>query len=202
MLQHHNRRTYHTRQPDRFKLAFYTDLVQWHNSTRTENPWNSLMEGTRGLRKRQGGQILPVLEIAKDVEPRILSLVMTDLKTKRITGLKKEAFKELLWTAGIPFQYCCRRSYATWDILLPMVKQAARTAATNIMTKNFHLQPEYMGTLRVRVTICNVPAFLTGEVPASFLSAYGRVANDGYCRPHCWNCKQLGHIVKFCPQKE
>ena len=21
-------------------------------------------------------------------------------------------------------------------------------------------------------------------------------------RPHCWSCKQLGHIAKFCPQKE
>ena len=43
------------------------------------------------------------------------------------------------------------------------------------MTKFFRLQPEYLGTRRIRVTICNVPAFLTGEVLAAFLSSYGNV---------------------------
>ena len=32
-----------------------------------------------------------------------------------------------------------------------------------------------MGTRRIPVTVCNVPAFITGEVLASFHSAYGRV---------------------------
>ena len=118
---------------------------------------------------------MPIPEIAKNVEPRIVSLVVTDLKTKSVTGLKKEAFEGLLRTADIPCQYFCRRSFATWDILLPTVEQAARTATTNITTKHFRLQPEYMGTRRVRVTICNVPAFLTGEVLASYLSKYRRV---------------------------
>ena len=40
------------------------------------------------------------------------------------------------------------------------------------MTKFFRLQPEYLGTRRIRVTI---PAFLTGEVLAAFLSSYGNV---------------------------
>ncbi len=48
-------------------------------------------------------------------------------------------------------------------------------AANNITTKFFRLQPEYLGTRRVRVTVCNVPAYITGEVLASFLSAFGRV---------------------------
>ena len=43
------------------------------------------------------------------------------------------------------------------------------------MTKNFRLQPEYKGTRRLRVTICNVPAHLTGEVFASYLGAFGEV---------------------------
>ena len=119
-------------------------------------------------------EILPIPEIAKDLETRILSLVVTDLKTKRVTGLKKKAFEKLIRTAGIPYQYFCR-SFATLDILLPTVEQAARTAATNNKTKHFHLQPEYMGTRRVRVTMCNVPAFLMGDVLASYLSKYGRV---------------------------
>ena len=192
----------------------------------------------------KGNEILPIPEIAKNIELRILSLVVTDLKTKRVTGLKKEAFKELQ-TAGIPYQYFSRRNYVTWDILLPTVEQVARTATTNIMTKYFHLQLENMGTRRFRVTICNVLVFLTGEVLASFQSAYGRVEEVFQLRSangtafgdytfkicltregfqaipesiiswdkqmmvivedrtlHCWNCKQFGHIDKFCPQKE
>ena len=128
---------------------------------------------------------------------------------------------------------------------MPIEEQAARVAANNIATKFFRLQPEYIGTRRIRITVCNVPAFITGEVLASFLSAYGRVkevnllrcsagtANRDYmfrlCLtregfqaipevitsrdrqmivevegrwPRCWSCKQLGHIVKFCPQKK
>ena len=77
--------------------------------------------------------------------------------------------------AGIPCQYFCRTSFTTWDVLLPTEEQAAKAAATNIMTKNLRLQPEYKGTCRLRVTICNVPAYTTGEVLASYLSAFGKV---------------------------
>ena len=43
------------------------------------------------------------------------------------------------------------------------------------MTKHFRLQPEYKGTRRLGVTICNVPAHITGEVLSAYLSAYGQV---------------------------
>ena len=99
----------------------------------------------------------------------------TDLKTRRLVGLKKENFEDLLRTSGVPCQYFCRRSFATWDVLMPTEEQATRVAANNIVTKFFRLQPEYMGTHRIRVTVCNVLAFITGEVLGSFLSAYGRV---------------------------
>ena len=155
---------------------------------------------------------------------------MTDIKTRRLVGLKKEGFEELLRKAGFPCQYFCRRSFA-------------KGAASNITTKFFRLQVEYMGTRRIRVTVCNVPAFIPGEVLASFLSAYGCVeeiillrstAGTAYkdytfrlcltrkgfqaipetiisrerqmmveCRrPRCWGCKRLSHFAKFCPQKD
>ena len=53
-------------------------------------------------------------------------------------------------------------------------EQVARVAANNIATKFFQLQLEYMGPRRIRVTVCNIPAFIAGEVLAFFLSAYGR----------------------------
>ena len=102
----------------------------------------------------KGNEILPIPEIAEKLTPRILSLVISDLKTKRLVGLKKETFE---------------------DVLLPTEEQAAKAAANNIITKHFRLQPEYKGTRRLRVTVCNVPAYITEEVLAAYLSAYGKV---------------------------
>ena len=123
----------------------------------------------------KGNEILPISEIVQKMEPRILSLVISDLKTKRLVGLKKETFEEVLRKAGIPCQYFCRKSFATWDVLLPTEEQAAKAAANNITTKHFRLQPEYRGTRRLRVTVCNVPAVITGECLAAYLNAYGQV---------------------------
>ena len=123
----------------------------------------------------KGNEILPIPELEKKLTPRILSLVVSDLKAKRLVGLKKETFEELLRKAGIPCQYFCRKSFATWDVLLPTEDQAAKLAANNITTRCFRLQPEYRGTRRLNVTICNVLASFTGEVFAAYLSSYGQV---------------------------
>ena len=106
----------------------------------------------------QGNVILPIPEISKALEPQILSLVVTNLKTNKLIGLKKDTFEEILLTASIPCQYFCRCSFATWDVLLPTEEQTAKIAGSNIMTKFFQLQPQYMGTRRVRVTVYNVLA--------------------------------------------
>ena len=123
----------------------------------------------------KGNEILPIPEIAEKITPRVLSLVVSDLKTKRFVGLNKDSFEELLRKSGIPCQYFCRKSFATWDVLLPTEQQAAKTAEKDIITKHFRLQPEYQGTRRLRVTVCNVPAIITGEVLAAYLSAFGQV---------------------------
>ena len=98
----------------------------------------------------KGNEILPIPEIIEKPEPRILSLVVSNLKTRRLVELKKEAFEDLLRKAGVPCQYFCRRSFATWDVLLPTQEQATKAATTTIMTKFFRLQPEYMGTRRLQ----------------------------------------------------
>ena len=123
----------------------------------------------------KGNEILPIPEILQKLEPRIVSWVVTDLKSRQLVGLKKEWFEDLIRKAGVPCQCFCRNSFATWDVLLPCREQAAMVASGNITTKFFRLQPKYLGTRRIRVTVCNVPAFITGEVLAAFLSACGRV---------------------------
>ena len=85
----------------------------------------------------KGNEILHIPEIVQKLEPRILSLVVTDLKTRRLVGLKKEGFEDLLKKSGVPCQYFCHRRFATWVVLLPSKEQAAKVASNNITTKFF-----------------------------------------------------------------
>ena len=151
---------------------------------KSPTPWKGQQKGPADYERDRvekyakyfkGNEILPIPELVEKLTPRILSLVVSDLKTKKLVGLKRETFEELLKKAGIPCQYFCRKSFATWDVLLPTEDQAAKLAANNVTTKYFRLQPEYRGTRRLRVTICNVPAHITGEVLAAYLSSYGQV---------------------------
>ena len=121
------------------------------------------------------GEILPIPELVEAVEPKTLSFVVTDIKTKRLAGIKKETFEDLLKTANIPGKYFCRRSFATWDVLLPSEEAAKKLAGGNITTRFFRLQPEYRGKRRIRVTVCNVSMQLSGDVLAAYLSIYGGV---------------------------
>ena len=40
----------------------------------------------------QGNRILPIPELVHEVQPKIISYVVTDLKTKRLAGIKKDTF--------------------------------------------------------------------------------------------------------------
>ena len=192
----------------------------------------------------QGNRILPIPELVQEVQPKIISFVVTDLKTKRLAGIKKDTFEGLLKAADIPAKYYCRRSFATWDVLLPSEDLAAKLAGENVISKYFRLQPEYMGRRKIRITVCNVPIQLNEEVLAAYLVKHGEIeditkaksvngtAHGDYIftmcldrggftsiphiieyehqimtvvvegrKPQCWNCKQLGHFSKSCPQK-
>ena len=96
----------------------------------------------------QGNIVLLIPEISEALDPHIIP---------GITGL-----------------YFCQRRFATWD-MMPVTKElVAKLAESCITTKFFQLQPEYMGTRCIRVTVRNVPANLPGVVVAPFLSANGR----------------------------
>ena len=125
----------------------------------------------------QGNRILPIPKLVHEVQPKIISFVVTDLKMRRLAGIKKDTFEDLLKAAGIPAKYYCRRSFATWDVLLPSEDLAAKLAGDSITSKYFRLQPEYMGKQRIKITICNVPIQLNEEVLAAFLTIYGDIEN-------------------------
>ena len=124
-----------------------------------------------------GNRIFPIPELVEQVKPKTISFVITDLKTQRLAGIKKETFEGLLKGAGIPAKYYCRRSFATWDVLLPSQELAAKLAGESINSKFFRLQPEYMGRRRIRITVCNVPIELNEEVLAAYLCEYGDIEN-------------------------
>ena len=69
---------------------------------------------------------------------------------------------------GIPGRYFCRRSFATWDVLLPSEDLAKRLTG-NITAKLFWLQPECRDQRRIKVTVCNVSMQLNGDVLAAYL---------------------------------
>ena len=123
----------------------------------------------------QENRILPIPELVQEVQPKIISYIVTDLKTKRLAGIKKDTFEGLLKAADIPAKYYCRRSFATWDVLLPSEDLAAKLAGENIISKYFRQQPEYMGRRKIRITVCNVPIQLNEEVLAAYLIKHGEV---------------------------
>ena len=62
----------------------------------------------------KGMEILSILELVAETEQRLFH-VITDIRTKRLAGIKRE---KLLKSAGILCQYFCWQSFTTWDVWL------------------------------------------------------------------------------------
>ena len=146
------------------------------------------------------------------MDPKPLSCVISDLRTRRLAELKKETFVELLEIAGVPCRYFCRRSFVTWDVLLPSEDLAKKLAENTVTTRFFRLQPEYKDFRRIRLTVCNVPIGLNGNAFAAFLSDYGDVeevllarsaagtAHGDYILNMCLNregFQAISHIIAY-----
>ena len=139
---------------------------------------SQLQKRKKSPKDYENDRVTKYAEYFKNNERRLslrLSFIGTDLRTRRLAGLKKEVFEELLKTAGIPGKYFFRRSFATWDVLLPTEDIAKKLATSNITTKYYRLQPEYRGQRRIKITVCNVSMELNGDVIATYLSSYGGV---------------------------
>ena len=120
-------------------------------------------------------KILPTPELVEVVEPKTLSYIVTDLRTRRLAGIKKRNVRRTTKIAAIPGRDFCCRSFATWDFLLPSKELAEKLAGSNVSSRFFRLQPEYKGKRRIKVTVYNVPLQLNGDVLIAYLSRYGSV---------------------------
>ena len=74
-------------------------------------------------------------ELVQEVQPGVISFVVTDLRAGRLAGLGREAFEGLLKAAGIPAKYYCRCSFTTWDVLLPSEELAVGLAGSSITSE-------------------------------------------------------------------
>lgn len=75
----------------------------------------------------------------------------------------------------MPANYICRRSYATWDVLLPSPEDAIRLAKADHRGKRIRLQSEYLNKRRTNVTMLNVSVFMEARQVGAILSQYGDV---------------------------
>ena len=139
------------------------------------SPQNHVGNGEKYAQCFQGGRVLSISELVQEVQPKVASFVVTDLKTRRLVGLGVETFEELLKAAGIPAKYYCRRSFATCDVLLPSEELSVGLAGDGITSEHFRLQPECLGQRGVKITVCSVPMQMNGEVLAAFLYEHGKV---------------------------
>lgn len=81
----------------------------------------------------------------------------TDIKSRKLTGVNREAMEEALESLNIRAKVLARRSNAMWDILLS-TEDAEKSLANNILTtKSVGLHSEYMGTRKTKVTLLGVP---------------------------------------------
>ena len=151
-------------------------LISWSvQNMKKKSPEDYAKDRIKYAQYFQGNKILSISELVEAVQPKMISFIVTDMKTRRLTGFKKDTFEELSKAAGIPAGYFCRRSFATWDVLLPSEELATRLVRSNISSKHFRLQPEYKVQRIIKVTVCNVPIQLNGDVLAAYISEYGGV---------------------------
>ena len=148
----------------------------WHNPPPTSPEDYRKDRVDKYAQYLKGNRILPIPELVEAVQPNNLSFIITDIKTRRLAGIKKKnTFEEWLKTERILAKCFCRCSFATWDVQPPSEEQAVKLAGGNINSKFFLVQPEYLGRRQIKVTACNVQMQINGKVFAAFLSEYGEV---------------------------
>ena len=75
-----------------------------------ENKFNNLVEGNK---------IKTLPQAAEELEPQILSYITTEVASRKLVGLRRERVLGILTANRIPAEHISRRSFGTWDVLLP-----------------------------------------------------------------------------------
>ena len=78
--------------------------LSWAAQTHKQSPEDSVKYRVKYAHYFQGNRILLIPELIRG-GAKIPVFIITDIKTRRLAGIKKETFEKLLMAAGIPAKY-------------------------------------------------------------------------------------------------
>ena len=116
----------------------------------------------------QSNHILPIPELVVAVEPKTLSFIILELRTRRLAGLK-ETFEELLTFAGIPCRQFCQCIFTTWGVLLSSEELVAIIFQQNTSGFNQNIKEKDRLKWPYATSHCN-------EMETSLLSTWAHMA--------------------------
>lgn len=120
-------------------------------------------------------EFLTIEEAFMAVKKKTVSLLTSDIKSRKLIGVSRETMEEVLKVLQISPKVLARRSNAMWDILLPTEQDAKQIAGNILTTKNLRLQTEYMDTRRTRITVHGVPVDVSTDRMGAYFSKFGSV---------------------------
>lgn len=91
-----------------------------------------------------GNELLTIPSLLEAVLTRTITLLMTDVKTRKLTDVSREIMEEALKNLNIASKVLTRRVNTMLDILLTTVKETKALAGSILTTKSVRLQTEYL----------------------------------------------------------
>ncbi|CAE1304470.1 unnamed protein product [Acanthosepion pharaonis] len=113
----------------------------------------------------------------KAVAPRIISLIVSDLQSRRLRRTTKDEVLTAALYNGLKCQHLTRRRFATYDLLLPTKEDCEALAKKVLVYEQLRIQTEYRGRRLIKVTLCKTPARVTEENVTTFFQQYGELVN-------------------------
>lgn len=85
-------------------------------------------------------EFLTIPDVLSTVNTRTISLLTTNVKSRKLSGISRKTTKEDLKSLKIIPKVWARRSNAQWDILLVTKQEAKQLADSILATKCVHLR--------------------------------------------------------------
>lgn len=114
----------------------------------------------------RGNEFITIPEALNAVHTRTISLLTTNVKSRKLIGVIRESIEKALKSHKI----LARGSNALWDILLATEQEAKQVAGYILETKSVPLQTEYMGARKTKVTVHRVPVDISEDRMGAFFA--------------------------------
>ena len=116
---------------------------------------------------------------------RVVTMVVHDVNLGKLTSVDKDILASALSTCGIKPMMIAKSDYANYDLLLESEEKARDAASKVHRSKNFKMEPMYMGRRHTSLTIYNVPVDISRDCLGAFFSQYGDVESVTAGRLKC-----------------